>query len=69
MKSNFPAKIVKIMAAKGDRLNQGDTIMVVEAMKMEAQIKVPSMCVVAEIFVREGEMVERGKTLARLGPR
>jgi biotin carboxyl carrier protein len=69
VKSNFPAKIVKIMARPGEPLNQGDTIIVVEAMKMEAQIRVPGNCVVREIFVKEGEMVERGKTLARLEPR
>ena len=68
MRSNFPAKIVKILSKEGDRVNQGDTIMVVEAMKMEAQIKAPGNCVVKEIFVKEGEMVERGKALARLGP-
>jgi biotin carboxyl carrier protein len=69
IKSNFPAKIIKINARTGDSLNKGDTIIVLEAMKMEAQIRVPNSCVVKEIFVKEGEMVERGKTLARLESR
>ena len=64
--SNFPAKIVKISARNGDTLKEGDTLIVLEAMKMEAQIRVPGSCRVQEIMVSEGEMVERGKVLARL---
>ncbi len=64
--SNFSAKIVKVSASKGDSLKEGDTLIVLEAMKMEAQIRVPRACKVQEILVKEGEMVERGKILARL---
>jgi biotin carboxyl carrier protein len=66
IKSNFPAKIIKINAAVGDSLSKGESFIVLEAMKMEAQIKAPTDCTVSEIFVKEGEMVERGKTLAKL---
>jgi len=66
IKSNFPAKIVKINAGIGDSLSKGETFIVLEAMKMEAQIKAPADCTVSEIFVKEGEIVERGKTLAKL---
>jgi pyruvate carboxylase len=66
LKSNFPAKIIKINAAVGDSLSKGETFIVLEAMKMEAQIKAPEDCTVSEIFVKEGEIVERGKTLAKL---
>ena len=69
IKSNFPAKIIKINAAVGDSLAKGETFIVLEAMKMEAQIKAPADCIVSEIFVKEGEMVEKGKTLAKLEPR
>jgi biotin carboxyl carrier protein len=66
IRSNFPAKIIKINARVGDSLHKGDTFIVLEAMKMEAQVKVTGECVVKEILVKEGEMVERGKTLARI---
>jgi len=65
--SNFPAKIVKVNGKVGDYMKRGETIMILEAMKMEAQIKVPNDCVVKEILVKEGQMVEKGKILARLG--
>ena len=64
--SNFPARVVNVKAKVGDRLMGGDTLVILEAMKMEAQIKVPSACQVVSIFVKDGEMVEKGKPLARL---
>lgn len=64
--SNFPAKVVKIFASRGSKIKEGETLMVVEAMKMEAQIKSPRNCAVLEIFVKEGDMVFRGAKVARL---
>ena len=64
--SNFPAKIVKLRIKPGDSLNRGETLIVLEAMKMEAQIKVPRDCTVEDVFVKEGEMIERGKPMVRL---
>ena len=43
-----------------------DTIIVLEAMKMESQIKTPGDCTVSDVFVKEGTLVERGKVLAKL---
>ncbi len=65
--ANFPARVVKVNFREGELIKEGETIMVLEAMKMEAQIKTPRDCVLEEIFVNEGDMVERGGKLARLG--
>jgi pyruvate carboxylase len=64
--SNFPAKVVSVQVRKGSGLKEGDTIIILEAMKMEAQIKAPRQCDVIDIFVREGDMVARGSKLAQL---
>ncbi|GEM_PF-3462114 len=64
--SNFPARVVKVNVTRGEKMNEGDTLIVVEAMKMEAQIKAPKPCTVREVFVAEGDRVEKGKLLARL---
>lgn len=64
--SNFPAKVVTIKVSKGNNLKEGDTLLVLEAMKMEAQIKAPKDCNVVDVFVREGEMVPRGAKLVQL---
>ena len=44
----------------------GETLLVLEAMKMETNLEAPSDCTVREVFVKEGEMVARGSKLARL---
>jgi len=64
--SNFPARIVKLSVKPGDNLSSGETLIVLEAMKMEAQIKAPRDCTVEEVYVKEGEMIERGKPMIRL---
>ena len=64
--SNFPAKIVKVPVKRGDSVKQGETLIILEAMKMEAQIKAPADSTVEEVFVKEGDMVERGRNLVRL---
>jgi biotin carboxyl carrier protein len=64
--SNFPAKVVSVPAEKGSTLKEGDTILVLEAMKMEARIKAPRIGTVVEVYVKEGEMVSRGSKLVRL---
>ena len=64
--SNFPAKVVKVNIKKGDRVKENETLIVLEAMKMEAQIKTPKSCIVSEVFVKEGQMVERGKLMVTL---
>ncbi len=64
--SNFPSKVVSIRVSKGSKQKEGDTLLVLEAMKMEAQIKAPKDCDVVEVFVREGEMVARGTKLLQL---
>jgi biotin carboxyl carrier protein len=64
--SNFPAKIVRLSIKPGDSLKRGETLIVLEAMKMEAQIKAPRDCIVEEVYVNEGDMIERGKSLIRL---
>jgi len=64
--SNFPAKIVRLSIKPGDSLKRGETLIVLEAMKMEAQIRAPRDCTVEEVYVNEGEMIERGKSMIRL---
>jgi biotin carboxyl carrier protein len=64
--ANFPAKVVKVEVKKGDHLKENDTLVVLEAMKMEALIKTPRACTVSDVFAKEGTMVEAGKLLVKL---
>ena len=59
-------KVVKVMAAEGDRLAAGDTVLVVEAMKMQSNFKVSEDCVVREVLVKEGDLVNTDQVLVWL---
>jgi biotin carboxyl carrier protein len=64
--ATLPAKVVKVQVKIGDSLKQGNEMLVLESMKMEVQILAPKDCKVKEIYVREGESVERGKKMVWL---
>lgn len=61
--STLPAKVVKVSVKTGDALKQADEMLVMESMKMEVQILAPRECKVREVYVKEGESVEKGKKL------
>jgi len=64
--SQMPGKVLKVFVAVGDRVEQGQSLLVLEAMKMEQTLRAPSDGVVEELFVVEGEQVDPGQVLARL---
>jgi biotin carboxyl carrier protein len=59
----MPGKIVKVLATVGDTVEAGQGILVMEAMKMENELKAARKGVVQEIRVREGQAVEMGSLL------
>ena len=62
----MPGIIVRCQAAAGDRVERGDVLLVLEAMKMENEIKAPVSGVVAELLVTAGQSVAKGQALARV---
>ena len=54
----MPGKVVKILVKAGEAVNEGQGLVVVEAMKMENELKSPKVGKVVEILTREGEAVE-----------
>jgi methylmalonyl-CoA carboxyltransferase small subunit len=55
--------VVKVIAAAGDGINAGDSILVLEAMKMETNITAPQSGVIASIKVAQGARVQTGDVL------
>ena len=58
--------INKVMVAVGDRIQSGQVIMVLEAMKMETEVRSPAAGAVSAIMVKEGDSVHAGDILLRL---
>jgi glutaconyl-CoA decarboxylase len=59
----LPGKVLSIVVKAGDRVNQGDELCVIEAMKMANSIKAPRGGVVAEVVVSPGQTVPYGAAL------
>jgi biotin carboxyl carrier protein len=70
VKAPIPGLIRRLLVERGARVRVGQTIMLVEAMKMENPIAAPHEGTVAELFVTEGQRVTLGEVLAEVtGPR
>lgn len=61
--SPMPGNILKINVAQGQHVNEGDVLIVLEAMKMENEISATKSGTVAQISVTKGAVVETGTPL------
>jgi 3-methylcrotonyl-CoA carboxylase alpha subunit len=59
----MPATVVRVVAAPGAKVSRGDTLIVLEAMKMELAIKAPADGVVTAVHCTEGQLVQPGVAL------
>jgi biotin carboxyl carrier protein len=59
----MPGMVVKVMTKVGRDVEKGQPVMILEAMKMENELRAPTNGVVKEIHVREGLTVEKGDLL------
>ena len=66
VRSDMTAKVWKIEVAVGDRVAEGDTLVVLEAMKQELPIDAPTGGTVKAILVAEGAGVEEDQALVVL---
>jgi pyruvate carboxylase len=64
--ATMPGTVIKLMVDKGDRVNQGDHLMITEAMKMETTVQAPFTGVVKEIYVQNGEAIQTNDLLIEL---
>ena len=62
----MPGKVVQAMVATGDTVVRGQTVMILEAMKMEHAISAPADGIVADVFFAAGDQVDEGAELLRL---
>jgi biotin carboxyl carrier protein len=62
----MPGSIVRVLVDQGDQVAAGDVLLVLEAMKMENELKAPISGVVTSIHVQSGQTVEMNALLAEI---
>ena len=62
----MPGKIIKVFVKKGEAVSQGQTLVAMEAMKMEYQLKAEANLLVKSLHCKEGQMVSLGEVLIDL---
>jgi biotin carboxyl carrier protein len=59
----MPGKIIRVLVKEGDEVQEGDVVCVLEAMKMENELRASKSGVVKEVTVEPGSDVEMGEVL------
>ena len=68
IRAPMPGKVVRVEVQAGDRVNPGTGLIILEAMKMENEIKSAAAGVVVEVKVGAGKAVEKGELLMSIHP-
>lgn len=67
VKAPMPGLILKIRKKIGEQVELGESVIILEAMKMENDLKAPASGIIENIFVIEGSVVEKGIKLFSIG--
>src|SRR5690606_2530544 len=66
IKTAMPGKVVRVIAEAGAEVKKGDGVLVVEAMKMQNELKSPKDGTVRDVRAKEGQTVAAGEALATI---
>ncbi|MFQ6015299.1 MAG: biotin/lipoyl-containing protein [Anaerolineae bacterium] len=68
VKAPMPGLVISVTAQEGQRVKAGDGLIILEAMKMENELRAPWEGVVKKVQVVAGDTVDQGQVLAVIGP-
>lgn len=64
----MPGKILELLISDGDSVEEGQPVLILEAMKMENELKSPSNGVVSKLHIQQGDNVEKNQILIDIEP-
>ena len=67
LRAEMVANVWKVVAAEGDAVSDGDTIVILESMKMEIPVIAESSGTLSQLAVTEGQVVQEGDLIAVIG--
>ena len=67
VRAEMVANVWKVVAAEGDTVDDGDTLVILESMKMEIPVLAEGAGVITKMHVAEGDVVQEGDPIATIG--
>jgi biotin carboxyl carrier protein len=67
IRSEVPGTVMRLEVSEGARVAAGETLMLLESMKMEIPVDSPRAGTVARVMVRESDVIDTGQVLLVLG--
>jgi biotin carboxyl carrier protein len=67
IRSPLPGTVLNILVREGDTVQRGQNLLIIEAMKMENEIKADSAGIVKKIHVHKGDTISEGQILVEIG--
>jgi biotin carboxyl carrier protein len=68
LKAPMPAKVIDILIKPGEKVDAGQTVVLLESMKMQMEIKAPFSGIVESVFIHPNGQVEKGSKLIFINP-
>lgn len=66
LEASMPGLVLDVLVSAGDKVERGDTLVLLEAMKMELRITAPTTGRVTQVYCKAGEVVDRGQVLVEI---
>ena len=67
IRAEMVANVWKVVAAEGDHVDDSDTLVILESMKMEIPVLAEGSGVITKMHVAEGDVVQEGDLIATIG--
>jgi acetyl-CoA carboxylase biotin carboxyl carrier protein len=67
IRAEMVANVWKVLVSEGDRVDDGDTLVILESMKMEIPVLAESPGTVTKLYVAEGDVVQEDELIAEIG--
>jgi biotin carboxyl carrier protein len=67
VRAEMVANVWKVVITEGDHVEDGDTLVILESMKMEIPVLAEEVGTVAKLHVGEGDVVQEGDLIATIG--
>jgi len=67
IRAEMVANVWKVLVSEGDQVDDGDTLVILESMKMEIPVLAESPGVVTKLHVAEGDVVQEEELIAEIG--